>query len=259
MRIIPKKYIEETEIARWLIFDSIIESEISLIFARRLAALAKNNNRKLTISEGFRTFERQQYFYDLYINGGGNVAAKPGTSHHEFHVAIDVHDDTDSFWHSKSITGWANKSRLNQTELNKYGLCSPMNSIDGSVIEWWHLTPIEYYMGYTGLLKDFLQPDDAIVNWGAEEKRVKEIDQIMISLKRVLDAPDYWQRVLEGREVANPTWLRSLIVKSFSDNLLMVGLVGGGILTSKDYWLKVLKGQEKCNPEWLRVLLLRLL
>jgi hypothetical protein len=49
-----------------------------------------------TINSGFRTREKQQELYDAYINGTGNIAAKPGTSNHEGakfpRGAVDVED-----------------------------------------------------------------------------------------------------------------------------------------------------------------------
>jgi len=47
----------------------------------------------LTISSGFRTFARQQYFYHCYLCkccNGGNLAAIPGTSNHGLGLALDL-------------------------------------------------------------------------------------------------------------------------------------------------------------------------
>ena len=38
----------------------------------------------------FRTYEQQAYLYDLYLSGQGNPANPPGTSSHEFGVAVDL-------------------------------------------------------------------------------------------------------------------------------------------------------------------------
>ncbi len=40
----------------------------------------------------YRTFAEQQYFWDLYQSGRGNLAAKPGTSNHGLGRAIDLAD-----------------------------------------------------------------------------------------------------------------------------------------------------------------------
>jgi LAS superfamily LD-carboxypeptidase LdcB len=41
------------------------------------------------IASSFRTREQQERLYALYLSGKGNLAAKPGTSKHEFGLAID--------------------------------------------------------------------------------------------------------------------------------------------------------------------------
>jgi len=212
LRILSKKYPEEAEIARWLVFDNADEAEISLVFARRLAALARDNNMKIYISEGYRSTERQKYFYDLYLAGKGNLAAKPGTSQHEFHVAVDI-GDPKNWWKLKSTREWLPFSKFTQVSLNKYGLCLPMNSKERTSIEWWHIAPIEYYIKYSGSLKDFLQGDDKLVDWKEETKRVQEIDKIMAKLSTQLEKPDYWRQVLEGKVVVNVEWLRALLIK----------------------------------------------
>jgi hypothetical protein len=43
-----------------------------------------------TISEAFRDLPTQYFFYDLYIDGDGNMAAVPGTSSHGQGLAVDI-------------------------------------------------------------------------------------------------------------------------------------------------------------------------
>jgi hypothetical protein len=38
----------------------------------------------------YRTYAEQQYFWNLYISGRGNLAARPGTSNHGWGLAVDV-------------------------------------------------------------------------------------------------------------------------------------------------------------------------
>jgi len=38
----------------------------------------------------YRTLDEQQYFWDLYQSGKGNLAARPGTSNHGWGLAVDV-------------------------------------------------------------------------------------------------------------------------------------------------------------------------
>lgn len=42
------------------------------------------------ISEGFRTYAQQAVYYQKWLNGTGNLAARPGTSNHEQGEAVDV-------------------------------------------------------------------------------------------------------------------------------------------------------------------------
>ena len=52
----------------------------------------KDTGKTLSASSSFRSYEKQQYFYNCYITkscNGGNLAAKPGTSKHEGGLAID--------------------------------------------------------------------------------------------------------------------------------------------------------------------------
>lgn len=47
----------------------------------------------LKISEGFRTYKQQEYFYNCYINkncNNGNKAAKPGFGNHQLGIALDL-------------------------------------------------------------------------------------------------------------------------------------------------------------------------
>lgn len=38
----------------------------------------------------YRTYAQQQYFWDLYQSGRGNLAAQPGTSNHGWGLAVDL-------------------------------------------------------------------------------------------------------------------------------------------------------------------------
>ena len=218
MRIIPNKYPEENDVTKWLRFDNQEEAKISLVFARRLAALARDNNKVLIITEGLRTYERQMYFYNLYLSGKGNLAAKPDLkngSQHQYGFAVDISDS--NYWKNKSIREWMPFETLNQRTLNKYGLCLPMNNKDRRGLEWWHLVPIEVYnSNYSGDRYTFLQKDDKILNWDEEILKVKErterarlITEILSGLisKKIITSPDYWRRVLEGSEIPKPEYL----------------------------------------------------
>ncbi len=106
---------------RWLEADNT-RANIDPVFAGRLAALAKDKGQKIIYISGFRTKDKQQELYNLYLSGKGNLAGTPGSSWHEFGAAVDV-------------TGWA--CDLSNKELAAYGLCKPIASED------WHVQPIE--------------------------------------------------------------------------------------------------------------------
>lgn len=47
------------------------------------------------VTSSFRTRAEQEYLYQLFLSGKGNLAAKPGTSKHEFGLAIDARGTVD--------------------------------------------------------------------------------------------------------------------------------------------------------------------
>ncbi len=58
-----------------------------------MAAAAQKAGIKLTINSGFRTYERQLYFWNCYQKkncNNGNLAAKPGNSNHGRGQALDI-------------------------------------------------------------------------------------------------------------------------------------------------------------------------
>lgn len=48
-----------------------------------------------SVTSSFRTREQQERLYKLWLEGKGNLAAKPGTSRHEFGLAIDARGSED--------------------------------------------------------------------------------------------------------------------------------------------------------------------
>ena len=94
------------------------------VFAGRLANVCP-----MVLTESYRSSERQQELYNQYLEykrtGKGSIksAAKPGTSWHEFRLAVDTS--------TQPIRGMTN------AQLKPYGLCKPIKS------EGWHIQPIE--------------------------------------------------------------------------------------------------------------------
>ena len=110
----------------------LVGADFTLIdenFAGRLAEVSRVYNTVTRLTEGFRSSKRQAELYAQYLDylktKKGNIkkAAKPGTSKHEYGLAIDTS--------SQPLRGMTN------AELSKYGLHKPISS------EPWHIEPIE--------------------------------------------------------------------------------------------------------------------
>jgi len=103
--------------------------ELDPVFAGRLAYLAKDKKVNLSLTEAYRSTARQAELYQMYLDyrrtGKGSIksAAKPGTSWHEFRLAVDTS--------TQPIRG------MNNAQLKPYGLCKPIAG------EGWHIQPIE--------------------------------------------------------------------------------------------------------------------
>ena len=174
VKIIPDKYKEERDWQKWVKFRYSHGNRLSMVFLWRLAALVRDFGEVMSGCYGYRPIEETQRLYneDLKANGGkpsGRVAL-PGTSWHEFGLAIDLSGDT---WKKICTKNWMNRSRLKQS-LNAYGLILPLNNIDyPQYPEWWHLQPIETATGIAKAdRKNFLDKDDAI--WGDGEMVLTE-------------------------------------------------------------------------------------
>lgn len=97
--------------------------QIDPVFAGRLAYAAKCNKVKIKLTEGYRDTARQTELYNQYLEGKLQSAAKPGTSWHEYRLAVDTS--------TQPIRGFGN------LQLSQYGLCKPIST------EGWHIQPIE--------------------------------------------------------------------------------------------------------------------
>jgi len=76
-----------------------------------MVAAAKKDGVDLQISSGFRSRQEQEVLYQKYLNGTGNLAAKPGTSNHESGLAIDFKDTPGAFaWLKKNSTRFGLKN-----------------------------------------------------------------------------------------------------------------------------------------------------
>ena len=57
---------------------------------KKMVAAAARAGIHLSADSGFRSMAEQQHLYQLYLEGRGNLAAKPGYSNHQGGVAMDI-------------------------------------------------------------------------------------------------------------------------------------------------------------------------
>lgn len=97
--------------------------ELDPIFAGRLANASMMTRCKIDSKSAYRSTTEQQRLYKLFLRGGLKSAAKPGTSWHEFRLAVD--------------TSTQPIRAMSDSQLRGFGLCKPIPS------EGWHIQPIE--------------------------------------------------------------------------------------------------------------------
>lgn len=130
----------------WLTFDHP-EDKVNLdpILIGRLGAMAKANNRKMNIYSGYRSTSKQTTLYKnssgKLVNGkwvgGSGYVAPPGSSWHEYALAVDIGTD-----YYKNLEKDAKTS--SQAVWKTYGLFKPMTKGNGTkVVESWHVQPLE--------------------------------------------------------------------------------------------------------------------
>ncbi|CAF3989890.1 unnamed protein product, partial [Rotaria sp. Silwood1] len=74
----------------------------------KMATAAKRAGVTITITSGFRTIARQQYFWNCYQTkscNGGRQAARPGTSNHGRGIALDLNTNCGSQSSSRPLCG----------------------------------------------------------------------------------------------------------------------------------------------------------
>lgn len=72
------------------VVDGVSVETITAQAFRAMQAAAKAAGVHLTLASGFRTMEEQERLYKAYLDGTGNLAAKPGYSNHQNGIAIDI-------------------------------------------------------------------------------------------------------------------------------------------------------------------------
>lgn len=116
------------------------------VFIGRLGAMCKEQKKKADLNSGKRDHAKQIKLFldagghknaDGTYEGGSGKVAKPGTSRHEYGLAVD----TASLW-LKALNKV--ESSKKQTVLNKFGLYKPLTKGNGkTLLEDWHIEPIE--------------------------------------------------------------------------------------------------------------------
>jgi hypothetical protein len=159
----------------WLIGEP---ESLDPVFAGRLAYLAKSKKVKLLLTEGYRSTTRQKELYAMYLKylktGEGTIksAAKPGTSWHEYRLAIDTS--------TQPIRG------MNNAELKPYGLCKPI------AYEGWHIQPLETF-GQKNRVAFAPEEEDDMT----ESEVRKLIAESQTVYKKVGDLPEWAKPTIE--------------------------------------------------------------
>ncbi len=108
-----------------------VNSRVSGAYAALVKAY-KATGESIRASSSFRTYEKQEYFYNCYKTkkcNNGNLAAKPGTSRHEGGLAID-------FSMNSTLDSWFTKN------LKTFDLARTVSG------EPWHVNPIAHSKYY---------------------------------------------------------------------------------------------------------------
>lgn len=85
-------------------------------------AAVRKWGRPIRVIAGYRTYSRQVYFWNLYLSGRGNLAARPGSSNHGWGLAVDLASQWDR---------WA-VDQIGRT----YGWSKAWSDAPS---EWWHI------------------------------------------------------------------------------------------------------------------------
>jgi hypothetical protein len=151
----PSGFLKDVPMVRIPTFnfkDSYVERETGIAWAMMVNYAMEYNKTaeiKLNINRfaskgpdsGYRDFDKQQYFWDLYIQGKGNLAAEPGKSNHGWGLAIDMDlRDPGSLGGGK---GYATTEEVRWLEANAgrfgfSGLISGSNHKGNIYKETWH-------------------------------------------------------------------------------------------------------------------------
>ena len=71
----------------------LVEEHVARAY-KRMEAAARKDGVELNIVSGFRTMAEQKVLYQRWLNGTGNLAARPGFSNHQNGRALDLNVQT---------------------------------------------------------------------------------------------------------------------------------------------------------------------
>jgi peptidoglycan hydrolase-like protein with peptidoglycan-binding domain len=92
---------------------------------KSMQAAARSAGVNLSVNSGFRSNAEQKVLYQKYLNGTGNLAAKPGYSNHQSGISVDI----------GGVNGYGTKAfKWLQANAGRYGF---VNDVRG---EFWHWT-----------------------------------------------------------------------------------------------------------------------
>ena len=101
----------------------------------KMATAAKQAGVTITVTSGFRTIARQEYFWNCYQTkqcNNGNLAARPGTSNHGRGIALDLNTNCGTQTGAKPSCGGSSVYQWLYNNGHKYGFTRTVQS------EPWH-------------------------------------------------------------------------------------------------------------------------
>ena len=104
------------------------------------------------VNEGHRTWERQQYFWDLYLSGRGNIAARP--SHNAPHIRTGRFDHAIDFQNAAGVIQAARRRGV-YLYLSVAGESWHVEADRDDLLNYWkaHKGPVEDAVGYAPVIK----------------------------------------------------------------------------------------------------------
>jgi hypothetical protein len=163
-------------------------------------------------ASSYRTLALQEYYWNLYISGQGNLAARPGTSNHGWGTAVDLKEQWMRAWVDEhgAPFGWKKSEAFS---------------------EWWHVN----YVGGVPIPPVFV-----LIKFGMKGKRVRTLQKLLLHAGGVAGHPHaFWPR---GLRISGRFGVRTqMAVKKFqkSHDLVADGVVG------EETWAKLRALAEK--------------